>query len=51
VVTVALDNLTNGPTVYVGDEVAGAAQLLASLGRNESVAFMAQAIAAAMRTQ
>ncbi|MDQ2627505.1 MAG: SDR family NAD(P)-dependent oxidoreductase [Actinomycetota bacterium] len=48
VVTAALDNLTNGPTVYVGDQVTGAAQLLASLGRNESVAFMAQAINAAM---
>ena len=48
VVTAALDNLGNGPTVYVGDQIAGAAQLLASLGRNESVAFMAQAINAAM---
>ncbi len=48
VVAAALDNLTNGPTVYVGDEVAGMAQLLGSQGRNESVAFMAQAITAAM---
>lgn len=48
VVSAALDNLTNGPTVYVGDEVAGAAQLFASMGRNESVAVMAQAINAAM---
>lgn len=47
-VAAALDNLTNGPTVYVGDEVAGMAQLLGSQGRNESVAFMAQAITAAM---
>ncbi|MEB3019639.1 SDR family NAD(P)-dependent oxidoreductase [[Mycobacterium] crassicus] len=47
-VAVALDNLTGGPTVYVGEQVAGMAQLLASQGRNESVAFMAQAITAAM---
>lgn len=47
-VATALENLTNGPTVYVGDQITGAAQLLASLGRNESVAFMAQAIQAAM---
>ncbi|OBH16942.1 SDR family NAD(P)-dependent oxidoreductase [Mycolicibacter sinensis] len=47
-VRAALDNLGNGPTVYVGDQVTGAAQLLSSLGRNEAVAFMAQAINAAM---
>jgi len=48
VVAAALSNLGNGPTVYVGEQVAGMAQLLASQGRNESVAFMAQAITAAM---
>ncbi|BBX21275.1 short-chain dehydrogenase [Mycolicibacter terrae] len=47
-VATALNNLSNGPTVYVGDEITGAAQLFASMGRNESVAFMAQAISAAM---
>jgi short-subunit dehydrogenase len=47
-VAAALNNLTNGPTVYAGDQITGAAQLLASLGRNEAVAFMAQAINAAM---
>ncbi|BBX13613.1 hypothetical protein MNVM_26940 [Mycobacterium novum] len=44
IVDVSFDNVT----ADVGARVAGAAQLLASLGRNESVAFMAQAINATM---
>lgn len=48
VVEKAFANLTNGPTCLVGPEIEMAAQLMASVGRNEAVKFIAQAIEASM---
>ncbi|OBG74835.1 MULTISPECIES: SDR family NAD(P)-dependent oxidoreductase [unclassified Mycobacterium] len=48
VIAEAFDNLGNGPTVLVGETMRAAAQLLASLSRNQAVALFTQAAAAAM---
>jgi short-subunit dehydrogenase len=48
VVAEAFENLTNGPTWMVGDMMRAAAQMLASLTRNQAVELFAQAAAAAM---
>ena len=48
VIAEAFDNLGNGPTVMVGDTMRAAAQMLASLPRNQAVELFAQAAAAAM---
>jgi uncharacterized protein len=44
----AFENLTNGPTLMVGDMMRAASQMLASVTRNEAVNLMIQASAAAM---
>jgi short-subunit dehydrogenase len=48
VIAEAFENLTNGPTLMVGDVMRAAAQFLASLTRNQAVELFAQATAAAM---
>lgn len=48
VIREAFDNLSNGPTLFVGEQMRAAAGMLASLTRNEAVRLMAQAIADAM---
>ncbi|OMC32356.1 short-chain dehydrogenase [Mycobacterium sp. GA-1841] len=48
VVATAFDNLTAGPTCLVGPEIHAAAQLMASVSRNDAVRFIAQAVTAAM---
>lgn len=48
VIREAFDNLANGPTCLVGDQMRAAASMLGSLTRNEAARLMAQAIAAAM---
>lgn len=48
VIAEAFDNLTNGPTVMVGDMMRAAAQMLGSMTRNEAVNLMIQASAAVM---
>jgi uncharacterized protein len=48
VIAEAFENLTNGPTWMVGDAMRAAAQMLASMTRNQSVELFTQAAAAAM---
>jgi short-subunit dehydrogenase len=48
VITEAFENLSNGPTLMVGDMMRAVAPMLASLTRNEAVKLFAQAQAAAM---
>jgi short-subunit dehydrogenase len=48
VIAEAFENLSNGPTLMVGEMMRAAAPMLASLSRNEAVKLMAQAQAAAM---
>ncbi|WIM86862.1 SDR family NAD(P)-dependent oxidoreductase [Candidatus Mycobacterium wuenschmannii] len=48
VITEALENLSNGPTLMVGEMMRAMAPMLASLSRNEAVALFAQAQASAM---
>ncbi|MEB4211264.1 SDR family NAD(P)-dependent oxidoreductase [Mycobacterium sp. 94-17] len=48
VIAEAFENLGNGPTLMVGDTMRAAAQLLASLSRNQAVQLFTQAAAAAM---
>lgn len=48
VVAAAFANLTQGPTCLVGAEIQAAAQLMASVSRNEAVRLIAQAVTAAM---
>lgn len=48
VVAEAFENLGNGPTLMVGDAMRAAAQMLASLTRNQAVEVFAQAARAAM---
>jgi uncharacterized protein len=48
VIAEAFDNLTNGPTWFVGDVMRAAEQLTSSLTRNQTVEMFAQAAAAAM---
>lgn len=50
VVATAFANLTDGPTCLVGPEIQAAAQLMASVSRNDAVRFIAQAVTAAMGT-
>jgi uncharacterized protein len=44
----AFENLTNGPTLMVGDMMRAASQMLGSMTRNEAVNLMIQASAAVM---
>jgi uncharacterized protein len=48
VVAAAFANLTEGPTCLVGPEIQAAAQLMASVSRNDAVRFIAQAVTASM---
>lgn len=48
VISEAFENLGNGPTLMVGDTMRAAAQLLASLSRNQAVELFTQAAAVAM---
>jgi uncharacterized protein len=48
VIAEAFENLSNGPTLMVGEMMRAAAPMLASLSRNEAVKLMTQAQAAAM---
>jgi uncharacterized protein len=48
VVDEALANLTNGPTVFAGEQMRAASQFLGSLSRNEAVQLMMAATAASM---
>ena len=48
VITEAFENLSNGPTLMVGDMMRAAVQMLSSVTRNEAVNFMIQAQAAVM---
>lgn len=48
VITEAFENLTNGPTLMVGEMMRAAAQLVASVTRKQAVELFAQAAAAAM---
>ena len=48
VIAEAFANLTNGPTVLVGEQMRGVGQLLASMDRNDAARLMAQSVAAAM---
>src|ERR1700761_9362591 len=48
VIAEAFDNLGNGPTVMVGEMMRNVGPMLASLSRNEAVALITQAQAAAM---
>jgi uncharacterized protein len=48
VIAEAFENLTNGPTWMVGDDMRAALQMMASLTRNQIVELMKQASAAAM---
>jgi len=51
VIAEAFDNLTNGPTRMVGDDMRAAAQMLSSLPRNQAVELLAQAVTAVMGTE
>ncbi len=46
----AFENLTNGPTLMVGEQMHAVYQMLGSLTRNETVKMMAQAITESMGT-
>lgn len=48
VIAEAFDNLANGPTWIVGENMRAAYQMIGSVTRSEAVQFMAQASAAAM---
>lgn len=48
VIAEAFDNLTNGPTWIVGEDMRAAAQMMGSISRNDAVRFIMQASAAAM---
>jgi uncharacterized protein len=48
VISEAFENLSNGPTLMVGDMMRAAVQVLSSVTRNEAVNFMIQAQAAVM---
>lgn len=48
VVATAFAHLTEGPTCLVGPEIQAAAQLMASVSRNDAVRFIAQAVGTAM---
>lgn len=48
VIAAAFENLSNGPTVLVCEQMRGVGQMLAAMDRNDAVRLMAQAIASAM---
>ena len=48
VIAEAFDNLQDGPTWFVGDELRGAVSMMRSITRNQAVQFMVQASAANM---
>lgn len=48
IVSEAFDNLTNGPTVFVGEQMRSGAGMLTSMGRNDAVRLMAQMSAQTM---
>ncbi|GAY15733.1 SDR family NAD(P)-dependent oxidoreductase [Mycobacterium sp. shizuoka-1] len=48
VIEEAFANLTNGPTVLVGEQMRGFGQLLAAMNRNDAALLMAQSVATAM---
>ena len=48
VIAEAFDNLQDGPTWFVGDELRGAVSMMGSITRNQAVQFMVQASAANM---
>ena len=48
VIDAAFANLSNGPTVLVGEQMRGIGQMLAAMDRNDAVRLMVQAITAAM---
>jgi uncharacterized protein len=48
VIDEAFANLTNGPTVLVGEQMRGVGQLLASMNRNDAARMMAEMISTAM---
>jgi short-subunit dehydrogenase len=48
VVAEAFENLTEGPTCMVGEELRAAAQMMGSVTRNDAVRFVVQAVAADM---
>ncbi len=48
VITEAFDNLTNGPTWLVGEQMRAAVQMMGSLSRNDAVRLMSQASAHTM---
>jgi threonine dehydrogenase-like Zn-dependent dehydrogenase len=48
VVDEAFTNLTNGPTVLVGEQMRGVGQLLASMNRNDAARMMAEMISTVM---
>lgn len=48
VIAEAFDNLTNGPTYIVGENLRAAAQMMGSVPRNDAVRIIMQASAAAM---
>lgn len=48
VIAEAFDNLTNGPTLFVGETMRTAAQLLGSMSRNDAVRLIQQATTATM---
>ncbi|WP_040687570.1 SDR family NAD(P)-dependent oxidoreductase [Nocardia vinacea] len=48
VVTEAFDNLTNGPTWMVGEQMRAAVQMMGSISRNDAVKFITQASADTM---
>jgi len=48
VINEAFDNLGNGPTWIVGDDMRAAAQMMGSVSRSEAVGFIVAATAAAM---
>lgn len=51
VITEAFDNLSDGPTLLVGEQMRATHQMMGSLTRNETVRMMTQAIAASMGQQ
>ena len=48
VIAEAFDQITDGPTVFVGDQMRAAVAMLGQVGRNDAVRLMAAASAAAM---
>ena len=51
VISEAFDNLSNGPTLMVGDGMRAAAQMLSSLPRNQAVDLLAKAVRSTMGTE